>query len=382
MGTSYMWYAEEANSPQPYSETPWALEFNERTALRGTRGDWNWEVGMHQDQIAEAEAIRDHTYRAIYGNWSFLKNHSINRAVYARHRLAWVAYVAGKRESRRLLGDVILSQQDLKNRVVYPDAAVSTTWNIDLHYPNPSNSRDFPGQEFRSIAKFEPLAPYAIPYRCFYSRNVENLFMAGRDISVTHVALGTVRVQRTTGMMGEVVGMAAALAHRHNTTPRGVYQNHLDELKTLMKKGVGREKIIMEGAQVPPGFSTAGEWRPGRIGLISGADKAVANWKPPLGNAAPTRIWFQVVPEPGGDRAATIEIVHNGYRAVRRLNMAEGETRWLNLGTFLFTGNGSDFVRLVRQTPESSVQAAAVKFETMRADATTVRSTAVVDAKE
>jgi hypothetical protein len=65
--------------------------------------------------------------------------------------------------------------------------------------------------------------------------------MAGRDISVTHVALGTVRVQRTTGMMGEVVGMTASLCKRHNTDPRGVYQKHLDELKALMRRGVGRE---------------------------------------------------------------------------------------------------------------------------------------------
>jgi hypothetical protein len=64
--------------------------------------------------------------------------------------------------------------------------------------------------------------------------------MAGRNISVTHVALGTVRVQKTTGMMGEVIGMAASLANKHHTNPRGVYQDHLDELKKLMKRGVGR----------------------------------------------------------------------------------------------------------------------------------------------
>ena len=80
--------------------------------------------------------------------------------------------------------------------------------------------------------------PYAVPYRCLYSRNVENLFMAGRNISVTHVALGTVRVMRTTGMMGEVVGMAASLCKKYDVTPRGVYRSHLEDLKTLMKEGV------------------------------------------------------------------------------------------------------------------------------------------------
>ena len=63
--------------------------------------------------------------------------------------------------------------------------------------------------------------------------------MAGRDISVTHVALGTVRVQRTTGMMGEVVGMAAAVCKENNTNPRGVYEKYFPELRKLMKKGIG-----------------------------------------------------------------------------------------------------------------------------------------------
>ena len=79
-----------------------------------------------------------------------------------------------------------------------------------------------------------------MPYRCLYSRNIPNLFMAGRDISVTHNALGAVRVQWTTGMMGEVVGMAASLCKKYNTDPRGVYQKHVGELKKLMKKGVGK----------------------------------------------------------------------------------------------------------------------------------------------
>ena len=82
-----------------------------------------------------------------------------------------------------------------------------------------------------------------MPYRCLYSRNVDNLFMAGRNISVTHVALGSVRVMRTTGMMGEVVGMAASLCRKYGTSPRGVYQRNLDELRSLMREGVGRKDV-------------------------------------------------------------------------------------------------------------------------------------------
>jgi hypothetical protein len=133
----------------------------------------------------------------------------------------------------------------------YPDACVTTTWGIDLHYPHPENARHFPGEEFRSIARTTPIQPYAIPFRCLYSRNVENLMMAGRNISVTHVALGTVRVQRTTGMMGEVLGMAAAICIQHQTTPRGVYERHLEELQTHLRRGVGAG--IPPGPPSPPG---------------------------------------------------------------------------------------------------------------------------------
>jgi hypothetical protein len=240
LGTSVQWYCAKTEQPVSFPECPWSLKFTEESCQHATRGDWNWETGFGRDQIAKAEHIRDYALRAIYGNWAFLKNSSQRKAEYADQKLAWAAYIVGKRESRRLLGDVILQQQDIQDRREFPDAFVTTTWTIDLHYPDPKNTEHFRNGEFRSIAKFTPIEPYAIPYRCLYSRNIENLFMAGRDISVTHVALGTTRVMRTCGMMGELVGMAASVGRKHSTTPRGVYQNHLDELKALAQCGVGK----------------------------------------------------------------------------------------------------------------------------------------------
>jgi hypothetical protein len=240
MGTSVQWYAVKEDAPVVFPACPWAMEFTEETCQRMTRGDWDWETGLNRDQIAEFEQIRDHAFRVTYGNWSFLKNAAVEKSKYANWRLAWVAYVGGKRESRRLMGDVVLRQQDIEGRRQWPDACVTCTWGIDLHYPSPENSRHFPGQEFRSIAKSTKIEPYPIPYRCLYSRNVANLLMAGRNISVTHVALGTVRVQKTTGMMGEVIGMAASLCKKHGTDPRGVYEKHLDELKQRMARGAGK----------------------------------------------------------------------------------------------------------------------------------------------
>jgi hypothetical protein len=146
-----------------------------------------------------------------------------------------VAHIGGKRESRRLLGDVILKEQDILNQTKFPDASITTTWGIDLHYPIENNLGVEP---YLSRADIKKIEPYEIPYRCLYSRNVNNLFMAGRNISVTHVALGTVRVMRTTGMMGEVVGMAATICVQEDCNPRAVYENHLEVLKSYMVEGV------------------------------------------------------------------------------------------------------------------------------------------------
>ena len=245
MGASVMWYSVEDRAPSGFPDTPWAIQFRDQTCQKETRGEWNWETGMDRHQVDEFEYIRDYGLRAVYGNWSFLKNKSGWKREYANRRLDWVAYIAGKRESRRLLGDVILKQQDIEQSRPFPDACVTTTWSIDLHYPRKDEL--FDGEPFRAVAEQKEIKPYPIPFRCLYSRNIDNLMMAGRNISVTHVALGTVRVMRTTGMMGEVIGLAALLCKKHNTDPRGVYEDHLEEFKHLLKRGVEDIEIGDQG---------------------------------------------------------------------------------------------------------------------------------------
>jgi len=243
MGSSVQWFAEDKTKAAPFPDIKWALEWTEDKAEHLIRGDWNWETGMGLDQVAEFERIRDYGMLVVYSNWSFLKNYSIDKAKFEKRQLKWVAFVAGKRESKRLIGDYILRESDLVDHKVYPDGTAPTSWTIDLHYPDPKNSEKFPGKEFKSIAVHKPILPYPIPYRCLYSQNVPNLLMAGRNISVSHVALGTVRVMRTTGMMGEVIGMAASVCKKHNSDPRGIYTNHFDDLKQLMLKGTGDPKL-------------------------------------------------------------------------------------------------------------------------------------------
>lgn len=241
MGMSAQWYSVDTDSESPFPDCPWALQFNEDTFINTARGDWDWESGLINDQIEEAEYIRDHALRAIYGNWSYLKNHSSVKDKYACKKLEWVAYIGGKRESRRLLGDHILTEEDLLNTIMYEDATFTTTWEIDLHYPK--YIPGFEGDPFLAKNTAPQIRPCTVPYRCLYSRNVGNLFMAGRDISATHIALGSIRVMRTGGMMGEVVGMAASICREKGVNPREVYKNYLPELRSLMTNGVAQKSL-------------------------------------------------------------------------------------------------------------------------------------------
>ncbi len=235
MGTSNQWFATKQDSVTAFPVEPWMLQFSEAYHFELTRSVWNWETGFKNfHTVNQAEEVRDHNFRAIYGNWAYLK--SARPEKYRNYRLDYLSHVTGKRESYRLMGDLVLNQTDIEQKIEYDDALVTTTWGIDLHYPDKKNSVFFPGNEFVAYADhpFKQKDVYTIPYRCLYSRNVENLFMAGRNISVTHIALGTVRVQRCTGMMGEAVGIAAWFCVKKNCSPRNVYQHYLDELLSFV----------------------------------------------------------------------------------------------------------------------------------------------------
>jgi hypothetical protein len=233
-----------SSEPAPFPRCPWAVDLSQRDFPgRATKqskpdlsrlGGWYWESGFDKDPIHDMEQVRDHNLRAMYGAWDTLKNVD---GLYPNERLKWAAYIAGKRESRRLLGDIVLAGEDFRNNTLYEDACFPCTWKLDLHLADPKYEVS-DSDPFISRAEFgDYKGPYWAPYRCLYSRNVSNLFMAGRDISVNHEALGAVRVMRTCGMMGEVVGMAASLCKRHDCNPRMVYEKYLAELKELMVRG-------------------------------------------------------------------------------------------------------------------------------------------------
>lgn len=240
MGMSNMWAWAESQGVKSFPETPWALQLtmDDFPYPRDHHGQWFWEGGFDKDPIKEAEAIRDWNLRAVFGAFNAMKNGDgadDHKTAY----MTWVAYIGGPRESRRLLGDVLLTQEDIAEKREFKDGCVPSTWSIDLHYPKEEYADKFPDNPFISIAvhdkRIDRSYGYPVPYRCFYSRNIENLFMAGRCISVTHEALGTTRVMRTCGMMGEVVGKAAAVCAAQDCTPREVYEQHWREMDQLLK---------------------------------------------------------------------------------------------------------------------------------------------------
>lgn len=239
MGMSNMWAWDEVDEEVTFPETPWALdlEMEDFPYPRDHHAQWFWESGFDKDAIGDAEGIRDWNLRAAYGAFNAMKN----RGGADKHKhaaMTWLAYIGGPRESRRLLGEVILNHDDIIEKREFVDGTVPSTWSVDLHYPKKQYAEKFPDNPFISIAVHGPGVDrtfgYPIPYRCFYSRNVPNLFMAGRCISVTHEALGTTRVMKTCGMMGEVVGKAAALCRLHQCLPRDIYYNYWAELDAML----------------------------------------------------------------------------------------------------------------------------------------------------
>ena len=242
---------------QPFPRCPWALDLSDKPfpgrkgvttfgkqGLDSFANMWYWESGFNKDQVNEIELIRDHNFRAMYGAWDVLKNVD---GMYPKHRLGWSAFIAGKRESRRLMGDVVLDAEDFKQQRKYEDAAFPCSWHVDLHTPKKEFQEGFEDMEFVSDytrgKEYQYGGEYWAPYRTLYSRNIKNLFMAGRCISVTKTGLGPVRVMKTCGMMGEVVGKAAAVCIQHNATPREVYTKHLAELQNLLKKP-GSDRVM------------------------------------------------------------------------------------------------------------------------------------------
>ena len=227
MGTSVLWNSHKTAKPSTFPDVPWAAPV--AAGHEAIKGEWYWEYTHDDlDQIDDAEQIRDHVLRAIYGSFANAKKHPKNALI----ALKWVAYVGGRRESRRIMGDYIYSMKDAAEKRTFEDAVVEEKREIDTHYQRKETGSK---QDFLSKALFyKTHGLYYIPFRSLYSKDITNLMMAGRCFSCTHIGLAGPRVMNTCGQMGIATGYAAAVCKKHSATPREVGKNHIKELRGLI----------------------------------------------------------------------------------------------------------------------------------------------------
>lgn len=192
-------------------------------------GYWWIELpGETDDIIDEYEQIRDELVSCIYGIWDHLKNGGDHGA--ENYDLEWVGMLPGSREGRRLIGDYILNENDILSNRQFEDAEAYGGWPMDIH--TAKGLYDFDELPSRVIS-FD--GAYTIPYRSYYSKNISNLMMAGRDISASKMAMGSTRVMGTCAVGGQAVGTAAALCIKYDCDPRGA-QEHMRELQQMLLK--------------------------------------------------------------------------------------------------------------------------------------------------
>lgn len=229
-GMSCLLQGRETTSPHTFIPPEWAYTypddgcFPERDhQLTGNQNFWWIELGGEQDSIHDTEALRDELLKVTFGVWDHIKNQGNHNA--ENWALEWIGFLPGKRESRRYIGDHILMQNDIRAEGRFEDIVAYGGWTMDDHFPAGFKHPGYPNI-------FHPApSPYGIPYRSLYSKNIDNLLFAGRNISATHAALSSTRVMATCSVIGQAVGTAASIAVKNNLSPRGVYREKLGELK-------------------------------------------------------------------------------------------------------------------------------------------------------
>ncbi|TKG94259.1 FAD-dependent oxidoreductase [Puteibacter caeruleilacunae] len=191
---------------------------------------WWVEHGGRLDTIHQSEDIKLELWKVIYGIWDYVKN-SGNFPEAENLTLEWVGTVPGKRESRRFNGDFMLSQRDIVEQRDHYDRVLCGGWAMDLHPGDGVYSKH------SSCSQWHSKGVYSIPYRCLYSKDLDNLFIAGRIISATHVAYGSSRIMLTCAMTGQVAGMATDICLKNGYTTRQLSEEkNIRELQVALNK--------------------------------------------------------------------------------------------------------------------------------------------------
>lgn len=286
MGMSCLLQTRETGSPQPFIAPDWAHVYKTNDELNNRPHDlrshnfWWLELGGDRDSIHDAEEVKDELLKSAFGIWDHIKNQGDHGA--DNWQLEWLGFLPGKRESRRYIGDYIMTQNDILAGGRFDDLVAYGGWPMDDHHPAGLKHKGDPTQ-----FHYAP-APYGISYRCLYSRTIQNLMCAGRNISVTHAALSSTRVMATCSVIGQAAGTAAAIAVRHSLTPREVGQQRIRELQQQLMEDdcylpwkARQVSGLLQGASI---HSSGGEdAEPLRNGIGRVVDGTPNSWRTAVG---------------------------------------------------------------------------------------------------
>ena len=243
MGSTVLLGSKDMGKPMPFEPPHFTLKYDAEKSHKGRQlkpfelGFWWVELGSDEDIIGEFEDNKHKLLGYAYGVWDYMKN-SGKFPETENYALDWVSSLPGKRESRRFIGDYILSEPDLIGNKQFDDAVAFGGWSLDEHNPGGIENLSEPPSYFHE--DFEE--PYQIPFRSLYSKNVPNLLFAGRNISQTHIALSSSRIMATCALEGQAVGTAAALCVKKKILPRTLGENHINDLQ---------EQLIRDDAFIP-----------------------------------------------------------------------------------------------------------------------------------
>lgn len=231
MGNTLMFSAVDRGEPVKFIRPDWAYQYSEEDLKYREHGNSigsHMEGGQYDDIIRDGEVIRDELLKCVYGVWDHLKNvgdHGVENL-----DLDWVGIVPGYRESRRIEGDYLLNENDVLENRIFPDAVAYGGWQMDEHVRG--GIRDLDKIPSR-ILNFNGC--YTIPWRCYYAKDLENVMLAGRDISTSKMAYGSTRVMGTCSVGGQAVGTAAAMAVKYRCTPREIGEHIMELQQQLLR---------------------------------------------------------------------------------------------------------------------------------------------------
>ncbi len=307
MGSSLMFQAQEHDRPMPFVAPSWARkytfkDFIHRRITVYDYGYWWLELGgkvdIVKDILNDGQRLRDELMAVMFGVWDYIKN-SGNHPDSANWALSWFGMIPGKRESRRIVGDYIMVQRDTQVAPLFEDRVAYGGWPLDDHLPY---GMDDTSQKPNTAIHLK--GPYSIPMRSLYSKDFDNLFMAGRNISVSHVALSSCRVMATCATLGQAVGTAMWYCLKESVTPATLCTdksriNHLQQILLRQDQAIlgvanNDENDIARSAVVKASHETA-EGK--AVSVIDGInrdirDGKVHQWQADMDTGEP---WIELV---------------------------------------------------------------------------------------